>query len=150
MDEAMVEAVCISKHKGTIKTPIKKASLREEHGLVDDAHAGKWHRQVSLLAVESITKMQKMGLKVSPGSFGENITTSGITLHTLSLGTKIQINENILLEVTQIGKECHSPCAIGRTIGNCIMPEEGIFARVLRGGEIKPKDKIKVIISNRL
>ncbi|MCF6095530.1 molybdopterin-binding protein [Thermovorax subterraneus] len=139
-----VVAVSISEKKGEKKQNVGKARLIEDFGLEGDAHAGSWHRQVSLLAKESIEKMKKMGLAVGPGDFAENITTEGIDLGRLPVGTRLEIGD-VLLEVTQIGKECHSGCAIFKQVGQCIMPREGIFARVLRGGVVSEGDEIKVI-----
>ncbi|MDN5332160.1 MAG: molybdopterin adenylyltransferase [Tepidanaerobacteraceae bacterium] len=139
-----VVAVSISEKKGEKKQNVGKARLIEDFGLEGDAHAGSWHRQVSLLAKESIEKMKKMGLAVGPGDFAENITTEGIDLARLPVGTRLKIGD-ALLEVTQIGKECHSGCAIFKQVGQCIMPREGIFARVLRGGVVSEGDEIKVI-----
>jgi MOSC domain-containing protein YiiM len=141
---AEVIAVCISIKKGERKTPVAQVELREEHGIVGDAHIGEWHRQVSLLALESIEKMQRLGLDVNPGDFAENITTMGIDLLSLPIGSRLALGETII-EVTQIGKECHTRCAIYNQAGDCVMPKEGIFARVLRGGVIKPGDGIKVL-----
>ena len=138
-----VLAVCVSKNKGERKTPVEKVRLLLNHGIEGDAHAGNWHRQVSLLAQESIEKIQKIGLSVAAGDFAENITTTGITLPELPIGTKLQIGETIL-KVTQIGKECHTRCAIYYQAGDCVMPKEGIFAMVLQDGEIKPGDTIEV------
>ena len=118
--------------------------LRENHGIVGDAHAGDWHRQVSLLAQESIAKMQALGLDVDSGDFAENITTSGIDLVLLPIGTRLQVGP-VLLEVTQIGKECHTRCAIFYQAGDCVMPKEGIFAKVICGGVIKPGDGIGLL-----
>lgn len=140
---AHVLAVCISEKKGERKTPVESAELRENHGIVGDAHAGDWHRQVSLLAQESIDKMRALGLAVSAGDFAENITTSGIDLVSLPIGSRLQIGKT-LLEVTQIGKECHTRCAIYHQAGDCVMPKEGIFARVLAGGTIASGTPIKV------
>jgi len=142
---AQVVAVCISEKKGERKTPVASVELREEHGIVGDAHAGDWHRQVSLLAHESIEKMQQMGLDVESGDFAENITTSGIELFSLPVGTRLTIGET-LLEVTQIGKECHTRCAIFYQAGDCVMPKEGIFARVLKGGAVKPGDRVAISV----
>ena len=142
--QAEVIAVCISIKKGERKTPVAQVELREEHGIVGDAHIGEWHRQVSLLALESIEKMQRLGLDVNPGDFAENITTMGIDLLSLPIGSRLALGETII-EVTQIGKECHTRCAIYNQAGDCVMPKEGIFARVLRGGVIKPGDSIKVL-----
>ncbi|GAB4168509.1 MAG: MOSC domain-containing protein [Geothermobacteraceae bacterium] len=138
---ARVIATCISKNKGERKTPVDSVELRPEHGLVGDAHAGEWHRQVSLLAKESIDKMRALGLDVDSGDFAENITTEGIDLVGLPVGTRIRVGET-LLEVTQIGKECHNRCAIYYQAGDCVMPKEGIFARVIEGGVVKPGDEI--------
>jgi len=141
---AEVIAVCISENKGERKTPVASVELREEHGIVGDAHAGDWHRQVSLLAQESIEKMQRMGLDVDAGDFAENITTKGIDLPSLPIGTRLTVG-GVLIEVTQIGKECHTRCAIYHQAGDCVMPKEGIFARVLHGGVVKPGDLIEVV-----
>jgi MOSC domain-containing protein YiiM len=138
---AKVVAVCTSLNKGERKKPVDHVVLRENHGIVGDAHAGDWHRQVSLLAQESIEKMQAMGLSVTAGDFAENITTQGIDLPALPIGTQLTIGET-LLEVTQIGKECHTRCAIYEQAGDCVMPKEGIFVKVLRGGSIEPGDAI--------
>lgn len=140
-----VVSINISERKTVRKKPVEVCKLLEEHGLEKDAHAGDWHRQVSLLALESIEKMREMGLEVKPGDFAENITTQGIELVILPIGTRVTIGDKILLEVTQIGKVCHTKCAIYYQAGDCIMPKEGIFARVLKGGEVKVGDKIKVI-----
>lgn len=140
-----VLAVNISKEKGTRKSNVGQSCLLREFGLKDDAHGGKWHRQVSLLAMESIAKMTQLGLKVGPGDFAENITTQGLNLVELPVGTRITIGLSALLEVTQIGKVCHTRCAIYYQAGDCVMPKEGIFARVLEGGEIKVGDEIHVL-----
>jgi MOSC domain-containing protein YiiM len=141
---AQVLAVCISENKGERKKPVEAVELRENHGIVGDAHAGDWHRQVSLLASESIDKMRALGLDVTAGDFAENITTSGIDLVSLPIGTRLQVGET-LLEVTQIGKECHTRCAIFYQAGDCVMPKEGIFARVITGGMVRPRDEIKTV-----
>jgi len=141
---AIVDAVCISLAKGEKKTPVGRVELKENHGIVGDAHAGEWHRQVSLLARESIAKMQAMGLAVDAGDFAENITTSGIDLVSLPIGTRLAVGETVL-EVTQIGKECHTRCAIFYQAGDCVMPKEGIFARVIKGGEVAPGDQVSVL-----
>ena len=138
---ATIVATCISKNKGERKTPVDQVELRQEHGIIDDAHAGDWHRQISLLASESIAKMQAMGLDVDSGDFAENLTTKGIDLVNLPIGTRLKVG-GTLLEVTQIGKECHNRCAIYEQAGDCVMPKEGIFARVIEGGTIKPEDEI--------
>ncbi|NTV50055.1 MAG: MOSC domain-containing protein [Geobacteraceae bacterium] len=141
---ATVKAVCISENKGERKKPVAAVELRENHGIVGDAHAGDWHRQISLLASESIDKMRALGLDVDSGDFAENITTTGIDLVSLPIGSHLQAGET-LLEVTQIGKECHNRCAIYDQAGDCVMPKEGIFAKVLAGGLIKPGDEIKTV-----
>jgi MOSC domain-containing protein YiiM len=141
---AQVLAVCISENKGERKKPVEAVELRENHGIIGDAHAGDWHRQVSLLAQESIDKMRALGLDVNAGDFAENITTSGIDLVSLPIGTRLQIGET-LLEVTQIGKECHTRCAIFYQAGDCVMPKEGIFARVITGGTIRPGNSVGCI-----
>ena len=146
---AHVLAVCISENKGERKKPVESVELRENHGVVGDAHAGDWHRQVSLLAQESIDKMRVLGLDVSAGDFAENITTSGIDLVSLPIGSYLQIGE-ALLEVTQIGKECHTRCAIFYQAGDCVMPKEGIFVKVLSGGTIGQGDAILNIADSAL
>lgn len=137
-----IVAVCISSSKGERKTPVAAVELREEHGIVGDAHAGPWHRQVSLLARESIDKMRALGLDVTTGDFAENLTTEGVDLLALPIGTRLSVGD-AELEVTQIGKECHTRCAIYHQAGDCVMPKEGIFARVLRGGTVKPGDAVR-------
>jgi MOSC domain-containing protein YiiM len=140
---AEIIAVCISDTKGTRKDPVTECEIREAFGLADDAHAECCtHRQVSLLAIESIDKIRALGLEVSPGSFGENFTTTGIDLLSLPTGTRIAIGKDVILEVTQIGKECHTPCAIYHQAGTCVMPTEGIFAKVIHGGTVKAGDCI--------
>ena len=139
-----VKAVCISENKGERKTPVESVQLREDHGIVGDAHAGDWHRQVSLLASESIDKMRALGLDVDSGDFAENITTTGIDLVSLPIGTRLQIG-GALLEVTQIGKECHNRCAIYYQAGDCVMPKEGIFAKVITGGIIRSGDEVLTV-----
>lgn len=146
-NKVKIIAVSISEQKGVPKKNIPEGMLLEEFGLAGDAHGGKWHRQVSLLALESIQKMQALGLKVHPGSFAENITTEGISLPDLPLGTQLRLGPETLVEVTQIGKECHDRCAIYRLAGDCVMPREGIFVRILKGGPVKPGDPIEVVSS---
>jgi MOSC domain-containing protein YiiM len=143
--QGKIVAINISAAKGTRKKNVGRCSLITEFGLKEDAHAGDWHRQVSLLAQESIDKMVKLGLKVGPGDFAENITTQGVDLLALPIGTRFRLGGNSLLEVTQIGKVCHTRCAIFYQAGDCVMPKEGIFARVLEGGEIKVGDEIDVL-----
>lgn len=141
---ARVKAVCISEKRGTRKTEVPSITVAVNHGIVGDAHAGDWHRQISLLAEESIDTMRRQGLELTPGAFAENIVTEGIELKELALGTKLKIS-NTVLEVTQIGKECHNDCEIKRTAGKCVMPAEGIFAVVLTGGIIRPGDNIEIM-----
>ena len=141
---AQILAVCISENKGERKKPVPEVELRENHGIIGDGHAGDWHRQVSLLAQESIDKMRAMGLDVTAGDFAENLTTSGINLVALPIGTRLQVGQT-LLEVTQIGKECHTRCAIFYQAGDCVMPKEGIFAKVITGGMIRPGDAIQAV-----
>lgn len=137
-----------SDKKGIAKEPIGEGVFIEDFGLEGDAHAGKWHRQVSLLAIESYHRMEALGIKDLPiGAFGENITTEGIELHSLPVGTILKIGDTVH-EVTQIGKECHTMCNIGRTVGTCVMPNEGIFTKVLKGGIIKKGDEIEVELPN--
>lgn len=140
-----VVAVCISEKKGMRKKNIGQGILVEDFGLKEDAHGGKWHRQVSLLALESIDKMREMGLDVNPGDFAENITTEGIVLVDLPIGTKLKLGSEAIGEVTQIGKECHTRCAIYYQAGDCVMPKEGIFIKVLKGGPIEVGDQVEVI-----
>lgn len=137
-----VIAVCVSGNKGERKTPVASVELRPDHGVVGDAHVGEWHRQVSLLGIESIRKMQKMGLDVDSGDFAENITTEGIDLVALPVGSRLMVGQTIL-EVTQIGKECHTRCAIYHQAGDCVMPKEGVFAKVNTGGVVKSRDIIE-------
>jgi MOSC domain-containing protein YiiM len=141
-----VIAISISKKKGIPKTNVQSAKLIENFGIEGDVHAGNWHRQVSFLALESIDKMRKKGLaNLRPGAFAENITTEFLELPELEVGTRIKIGKEAELEITQIGKECHSKCAIFFKVGDCVMPREGIFARVIRGGEIFIGDEIKIL-----
>lgn len=144
MRERKVLAVCVSHKKGIRKQNVNEASLIENFGIEGDAHAGPWHRQVSLLAWESIEKMRVKGLNVNVGSFAENITTQGINLMSLPLGSQISIGPNAILEITQIGKECHTRCAIYTQAGDCVMPKEGVFARVVKGGKIQVGDSLFV------
>lgn len=142
---AKIIAVCKSEEKGTRKKAVAQGILKEDYGLVGDAHADCCtHRQVSLLAMESIDKVRRQGQEVGSGDFAENLTTEGVELLSLPIGTRISIGKEILLEVTQIGKECHSGCAIYQEIGKCIMPKEGIFARVVRGGLVRAGDDIRI------
>ncbi|HMM21887.1 MAG TPA: MOSC domain-containing protein [Selenomonadales bacterium] len=141
--QGRIAAVCTSERKGERKTNIGKANLLPGLGLEGDAHAGSGHRQVSLLALESIEKMRQKGLDVGPGDFAENLTTTGLELPALPVGTRLRIGDAVL-EVSQIGKECHAPCAIYRQAGDCVMPQEGIFAAVLHGGKVSAGDAIEV------
>ncbi len=142
---AKIVSINISDKKGVRKKPVEEALLKENYGIENDGHASdKWHRQVSLLAIESVQKMQAMGLKVGPGDFAENITTEGIDLLSLPIGTRILAGQNSELEVSQIGKVCHTRCEIYNQAGDCVMPKEGIFAKVIKGGVIKKGDGIKV------
>lgn len=143
----IIKAISISKEKGTKKHNVSQAILKKNYGILGDAHAGTKNRQVSLLAEESIEKMKDKGLKVGPGDFAENITTKGIDLLKLRLGDKLRIGKNALLEISQIGKVCHTRCHIYYQVGDCVMPKEGIFAKVIRGGVIKVGDEIKCIES---
>ena len=140
-----IVAVCASKDKGTPKEDVGEGVLKEEFGLVGDAHADCCtHRQVSLLAVESINKMRSRGFDVGPGDFAENLTTEGLDLVSLPVGTRLSVSEGVILEVSQIGKQCHTKCAIYRQIGKCVMPKEGIFARVIKGGAVKAGDVLAI------
>lgn len=142
---ARVIAVNISARKGVSKENVSQGLLSEGYGLIGDAHAGPdTHRQVSLLAMESIDKMGNLGLEVGPGDFAENLTTKGIDVASLPLGTRIAVGGEALLEITQIGKDCHTGCAIYRQIGKCVMPKKGVFAKVIRGGLVKSGDPIWV------
>jgi MOSC domain-containing protein YiiM len=144
-----IVAVCISEKKSTRKKNVNRGELKENFGLVNDAHSDPCtHRQVSLLAMESILKMQALGLKVGPGDFAENLTTKGIDLVSLPIKTRIFVGDTAILEVTQIGKECHTPCAIYYQAGICIMPEEGIFVRVIKGGMVKIGDEIRAEVND--
>ena len=137
-------AVCISERRGTQKHAIDSALLRKDHGIEGDAHAGTWHRQVSLLGIESVRKVQeKINFRLEPGAFAENILTEGLCLYRLPVGTRLKLGTEAIGEVTQIGKECHEDCAIRRTAGDCVMPREGIFIRILRSGNLRAGDKIE-------
>ena len=140
---AEVTAVCISERKGTRKHEVPSIRVQCGHGIVGDAHAGNWHRQISLLAEESVDKMRALGLTLQPGDFAENILTRGLELKSLPIGTRLRVGET-LLEVTQIGKKCHNDCEIKKLTGSCVMPTEGIFAIVLQEGEIFPGDTVTV------
>ena len=141
---AVVVSVCTSEDKGVQKTPVEQVKIVVGYGIEKDAHGGDWHRQVSLLADESAQKMRDKGAKVGPGDFGENILTRGIALTALKIGTCLTVGD-ARLEVTQIGKECHTRCAIYYAAGQCVMPTEGIFCKVLEGGPVKPGDLIGIV-----
>ncbi|MFH1150320.1 MAG: MOSC domain-containing protein [Actinomycetota bacterium] len=141
---ATVVSVNISEATGEKKHNVGTCELLEEHGLQGDAHARDWHRQVSLLALESLDKMRDAGLDVSPGDFAENLTIEGLDVKSLPVGTRLAVGEGVLLEITQIGKECHERCAIYYQAGDCVMPREGVFARVLKGGEVNVGDVVEV------
>jgi MOSC domain-containing protein YiiM len=140
-----IVSIAVSKKKGTPKTPVEEVFLSKDHGLEGDAHAGPWHRQVSLLASESIEQANARGLDVGFGDFAENIATVGVDWKTLPIGTRALLGEQVMIEITQIGKECHNRCAIYYKAGDCIMPREGVFARVLAEGRIKCGDPVKII-----
>ncbi|GAI45251.1 unnamed protein product [marine sediment metagenome] len=140
-----INAISVSKEKGTQKVNVSKAELKTDFGIIGDAHAGSTYRQVSLLAVESIEEMVAKGAKVSPGNFAENITTEGIDLLLLEVGSKLKLGESTELEITQFGKQCHSRCEIFKQVGDCIMPREGIFAKVIKPGRINVGDAIEVL-----
>ncbi len=143
---AKVVAVSISEKKGMRKANVEKALAVEDFGLEGDAHASsKWHRQVSLLAMESIEKMRRAGLNVGPGDFAENISTEGVELVSLPVGAKLKIGPDVIGEVSQIGKKCHARCAIYEQAGDCVMPKEGIFIKVIKGGWIKPGDEVELL-----
>ncbi len=143
--DARVISVNISETKGVVKNPIAEGEFREDLGLVGDAHSGAWHRMVSLLALESYDRMKKGGSgDLAIGSFAENVTTTGIILHKLPVGTRLSVGETIH-EVTQIGKECHTGCQIRQLVGDCVMPREGIFTKIIRGGVIHPGDAIRLV-----
>lgn len=142
---AKVVSINISEKKGTVKVPVDKAEIKLNHGIVNDAHAGNWHRQISMLASESIDKMKQKGFNhLKFGDFAENITTQGIEVYLLPVGSKLRIGE-CEVEVTQIGKKCHSGCEIKKITGDCVMPREGIFVKVIKEGNIKINDNIEVL-----
>jgi len=141
---AKVIAVCISETRGEQKKEVPYIDIKENHGIIGDAHAGNWHRQISLLSSESIDSMRHLVPDLPPGTFAENIVTTGITLYTLPIGTLLQVG-NTIIEVTQIGKKCHQGCAIMKATGQCVMPKQGIFAIVKKGGRINPEDEILIL-----
>ncbi|MFA5309928.1 MAG: MOSC domain-containing protein [Dehalococcoidales bacterium] len=143
---ASVLAVCTSAKKGEKKTPVEAIEIKKGFGVVGDAHADDTtHRQVSLLAVESIDKMRNRGFTLDYGDFAENITTKDIDLPSLPIGTRFNIGQEVVLELTQIGKECHADCAIRQQVGDCVMPREGVFTKVIHGGRVRPGDTIKTV-----
>ena len=139
-----ITAICVSERKGTQKHYIEQAELKVDHGIVGDAHAGNWHRQVSLLNKEKIDAFKARGAKVNDGAFGENIIVEGIDFRTLPIGTRYRSGD-VLLEMTQIGKECHDHCAIYAAMGDCIMPREGVFCKVLQGGVLHVGDDLEIV-----
>lgn len=148
MKSGNVKAISISTKKGIPKTNVQSAILLDNWGIEGDVHAGEWHRQISLLSDESIDKIRTAGLPdVNAGDFAENITTENIELMSLPVGSKLKLGKNIILEVTQIGKECHTKCAIYQTVGDCVMPREGIFAKVIQGGNLSVDDIIEFMES---
>ena len=143
--QGVIKAVCISQAKGTEKRPVPSAHLSAQHGLDGDAHAGPWHRQVSLLSYEKVEEFNRRGAQVTDGAFGENLLVSGIDFRTLPIGTIFE-TPHTKLRLTQIGKECHSNCAIFHRVGTCIMPHEGVFAEVLSGGDVAPGEIMTVTL----
>ena len=143
-------SIAVSKKKGTRKVQVQQASIKKNHGLEGDAHAGPWHRQVSFLAGESIETARNNGLEVTFGDFAENIATSGVDWKNLPVGTRVKLGESAEVEISQIGKECHNRCAIYYQAGDCIMPKEGVFARVIVGGKIRCGDAIEPLLPDRL
>ena len=141
---ARIKAISVSKEKGTQKVNVPEAELRTDFGIIGDAHAGNWHRQVSLLSAESIDKMIEKGADVTPGSFAENLTTEDIDLLALKVGAKLKLGKDVELEITQFGKKCHSRCEIFEQVGDCIMPREGVFAKVTSPGRLRVGDSIEV------
>jgi len=142
---ARIKALCIGQKKGEPKRPVDASEFRQDHGLVGDAHAGAWHRQVSLLAAEDIEQVRRRLSDVRPGDFAENVVVSGLDFGQLGLGSRVRLGAAVLLRLTQIGKSCHTPCRIGRTVGDCIMPRAGLFARVEAGGRVCVGDVVEVI-----
>lgn len=140
-----IVAICISEKKGVQKRDVGECKLIENHGLDEDAHAGPWHRQISLLSKESRASMEESGLELQAGDFGENILTEGVDLRKLNVGSKLRLGKDAVARVTQIGKECHDRCYIYYQVGDCIMPKEGIFAEILKGGIIKTNDNIEIL-----
>ncbi len=144
MSSGTIESICISRKKGVVKKPVDEAVFRTNHGIEGDAHAGDWHRQISLLPEESIEGVREHIPNLTDGAFAENLITAGVDLGALHVGTQLLINGEVRLEVTQIGKECHTACAIRTITGDCIMPREGVFCRVLHGGRVVSGMPIKL------
>ena len=145
---AVIEAICISKKKGIPKRPVEEAVFQVEFGIVDDAHGGKWHRQISLLAGESIDVVKKKLPSLTDGAFAENIITRGLDLLSVKVGDRLEVGAEIVLEITQIGKECHNDgCAIKKATGECIMPKEGVFSKVIQGGKAQAGDPLVLKVS---
>ena len=140
----VIKGICVSEKKGKQKQEVYQAELREDWGIAGDAHAGKWHRQVSLLSFEKIEDFRKKGAEVEFGAFGENLIVEGYDLSRLPIGTRFQVGDAVL-RLTQIGKQCHAHCEIYKVMGDCIMPREGVFTEVLKGGHIQPGDEINII-----
>ncbi|RUA03193.1 MAG: MOSC domain-containing protein [Deltaproteobacteria bacterium] len=140
-----IESIAISRKKGTRKVPVIKARIETAHGIAGDAHAGPWHRQISFLATESIDKAKQQGLDVTFGSYAENIATSGIDWPAVPVGTRLNLGDTVIIEITQIGKTCHHKCAIYYQAGDCIMPTQGVFGKVITGGDIRQGDGIRFI-----
>lgn len=146
-----IEALCISRKKGIVKKEVTQAEFIEGWGIDGDAHAGKWHRQVSLLAGESIDQVKQALPTLKNGAFAENVVTRGLDLSVIQIGDRLDLGEEVVLEVTQIGKKCHNDgCAIKKATGDCIMPREGIFAKVLHGGSVKAGDRISLLPAESL
>jgi cyclic pyranopterin phosphate synthase len=141
---ARLVSVNVSERTGMKKAPVQQASIELDRGIAGDAHAGDWHRQVSLLALESIGKMRAAGAEVGPGDFAENLTVEGLDLLALPIGTELAVGDDVRLVLTQHGKECHDRCAIYEQVGDCVMPREGVFAIVVRAGDVAPGDRVEV------
>lgn len=144
--EGKILTICVSSEKGTKKNEVHSALFIADLGIKGDAHAGKWHRQVSLLSNEDIDKVREIIPNLKPGAFAENLATVGIDLNQVKIGDKVLLNDEVVLQVTQLGKECHSGCEIQKLTGDCLMPKKGIFARVLKGGFVEKNDRIKIKI----
>ena len=143
--KGVVRGICISKKRGTAKYPVESARIVPDWGIEEDAHGGKWHRQISLLALEKIEAFREQGADVDFGAFGENLIIEGFDLRNLPVDSEIRIGDTVRLKVTQIGKECHSGCAIFKKMGECIMPKQGVFTKVLHGGVIHPGDELVIL-----